>query len=219
MVSTEVGARTASLISACNSDNDSLPQLAHILAHAYGNALMHDTPNEDPEAEDLLLESASIRFSSRMLYEITEGSCQTDEHAATGAMADPTCVLDDESVGLRDLTDMLSYAAYQLELERSAPSADGTKRQSTLVTARMGSLEHLYRMVFALSRIYLDGSQSGVYSAAAREQLGLARKHMELERRICACSDREYTGYTTRLLELGELEDSLKDMRDGAVRP
>lgn len=71
-----------------NSDINNLRQLAHILADAYENALMHDSSNADLEARDLVLESASIRFSSRMLYEITKGSCQPDEHAATGALAD-----------------------------------------------------------------------------------------------------------------------------------
>ena len=196
---------------------NSLRQLAHILADAYGNALMHDMPNADLEAKDLLLKSASIRFSSLMLYEITKGSCQSDEHAATGTAADRTCVLDDESVGLRGLTDMLSYAAYRLEnLGRSAPLADATNGQRALVVARIGSMEHLYRMVFALSRIYLDRSQSGVHLEAAHEQLRLARKHMEIERSLCACSDHEYTA---RLLELSGLEDRLRDMQEDAARP
>jgi hypothetical protein len=196
------------------NDSSDLPQLAHILADAYGNALMHDTASEDSEAEDLLLESASIRFASRMVYEITEGSCQRDEHSAMGASADRTCVLDNESVDLADLSDRLSYAAYRLEdLGRSSPS-DGTNSQRTLDAARIASMEHLYRMVFALSRSYLDRSQSGVYLEAAREQLGLARKHMEVERSLCACDDHEYTA---RLLELSELEDQLEDMRRDAT--
>src|SRR5260370_541360 len=99
-----------------NNDNDDLRQLAHILGDAYRNALMHDTPNEDLEAQDLRLESASIRLSSRLLYETTKGSCQSDEHAAIGTVADRTCVLDDESLGLRGLTDMLSYAAVDLRV-------------------------------------------------------------------------------------------------------
>ena len=200
-----------------NSDINNLRQLAHILADAYENALMHDSSNADLEAKDLVLESASIRFSSRMLYEITKGSCRPDEHAAPGALADRTCVLDDESVGLKGLTDMLSYAAFRLEnLGRSAPPVDGTNGQRALVLARIGSMEHLYRMAVSLSRIYLDRSQSGVYLEAAREQLRLARKRMEIERSLCACSDHEHTA---RLQELSELEDQLKDMRDDVVRP
>lgn len=200
-----------------NSDINNLRQLAHILADAYQNALMHDSSNADLEAKDLVLESASIRFSSRMLHEITKGSCQPDEHAAPGALADRTCVLDDESVGLMGLTDTLSYAAFRLEnLGRSAPPLDGTNGQRALVLARIGSMAHLYRMVFSLSRIHLDRSQSGVYLRAAREQLRLARKHMEIEHSLCACSDHEHTA---RMQELSELEDQLKDMRNDVAQP
>lgn len=42
-----------------NSDINNLRQLAHILADAYQNALMHES-NADLEAKDLVLESASI---------------------------------------------------------------------------------------------------------------------------------------------------------------
>jgi hypothetical protein len=197
-----------------NSDIRNLRQLAHVLADAYGNALLHNTPNADLEAADLVLESASIRFSSRLLYEITRGSCQPDRDAAS---PDRTCVLDDESVGLRSLTDMLSYAAYRLEsLVRPATPADGTDAQRAVGLARIQSMQHLYRMVFAFSMVYLDRSQSDLYFEAAREQLGLARKHMENDRILCACSDHEYT---VRLLELSELEERLKDMQGDAVRP
>jgi hypothetical protein len=204
------------------NDTDNLRQLAHTLANAYGNALMHETPDTDTEAMDLRLEKTSIRFSSHMLYEISKGHCQSDEHPDGGATADRTCVLDDESIGLRGLTDMLSYAAYQLEkLERSspqgsAPPADGTKTKRALVAARIGSLEHLYRMVVALSRIHFDQSQGGVYLAAAREQLGLARRLMENERTLCACSDR---GYTAQLMELSQLDNQLYDMQNVTARP
>jgi hypothetical protein len=201
-----------------NSDNDNnnLRQLAHKLADAYGNALMHDTPDADLEAKDLLLESASIRFSFRMLYEITKGSCQPNEHAI-GALADRTCALDDKSVDLRGLTDMLSHAAYRLEKQgRSAPPADGTNGQRALVLARLGSMEHLYRMAVSLSRIYLDRLQSGVYLEAAREQLRLARKQMEIERNLCEFSDHEHV---VRLQELSEIEDELNDMPDDVAWP
>jgi hypothetical protein len=200
-----------------NNDNDDLRQLAHILGDAYRNALMHDTPNADLEAQDLRLESASIRLSSLLLYETTKGSCQSDEHAAIGTVADRTCVLDHESLGLRGLTDMLSYAAGRLEsLGRSVPPADSTSGQRALLRARVKSMEHLYRMVFAISRIYLDRSQSAVYLEAARKQLRWARKHMEIERSLCACSDH---AYTARLQELSKIEDRLKEVRDSAARP
>ena len=198
-----------------NTDGDDLRQLAHILSGAYGNALMHDTPNANLEAKDRLLESASMRFSSRVLYEITRGSCQPDEQAGS-ASADHACVLNDESVALRSLTDMLSYAASRLEnLSRSISLADGTGSQRALVMARIGSMEHLYRMAFALSMIYLDRTQSRVYLEAGREQLRLAREYMEMERRLCACDDH---GYSSGLLELSQIEDELKDMLDDAAR-
>jgi hypothetical protein len=51
---------------------------------------------------------------------------------------------------------------------------------------------------------------------AAREQLRFARKHMEIERSLCACSDHEHTA---RMQELSELEDQLKHMRNDVARP
>ncbi|MGA8541913.1 MAG: hypothetical protein WB566_20580 [Terriglobales bacterium] len=196
-----------------NTGDNNLRQLADILAGAYGNALGHGTARAGLEAQDLLLESASIQFSSRVIYEITEGSCRRDEHGV-GDSADHTCVLDDESIALRSLTDMLSYAASRLEnLSRSAP-ADRTASQSALVLARIGSMEHLYRMAFALSMMYLDRPQSGVYLEAARGQLRLARRQMEIERQLCACSEHEQAAGS-----LSRLEDQLKGIPDDAARP
>jgi hypothetical protein len=200
-----------------SSDDNNLRQLAQILADAYGNALMHDTPNADLEANDLLLEDTSIRFSSGVLYEITEGSCQPDDHEATGTSTESICVLDDASIGLRDLSDTLSYAAFQLEsLGRSASRADRSTRPGAFVMARVASMEHLYRIVVTLSNIYLDRSQSGVYIETAREQLRLARKNIEIERNLCACPDHDYAA---RLQEISQLGDQLNDMRDDAARP
>jgi hypothetical protein len=199
-----------------NDDNNNLLQLAHILAHAYGNALMHETPDTDLEASDLLLENAAVRFSSRLLYEITKGSCRLEGDPLTAAPAQRPCVLDDESIGLRALTDILSRAAGRLEnLAKATPSAASTNAQRTFIAARIGSLAHLYRMVFALSRAHLDRPQSGAYLEAAREQLRFAREHLETERRLCECGDQEYTA---RLLELSQCEDQLKDLRDDPAR-
>lgn len=197
---------------------DNLPHLAHILADAYGNALMHDKPNADLEAEDLFLESASIRFSGRLLYEISKGSCQPDERADTGTSVEQTCVLDLESVGLRALTDSLSYAAYRLENQgRLELPAENTNGQRALVMARIKTMDHLYRIVWALSRAYLDRSQSGVYLETARKQLELARKQMEIERSLCACGD---DGNRERLLELSQIDDGLKEIaRRREARP
>jgi hypothetical protein len=198
------------------SSNYDLPQLARILADAYGNAVVHDTPNADPEAEDLLLESASVRFASRMVHEIIEGPCQRNERPSRESSASRACVLDDESVDLTALSDMLSYAAFRLEdLASSVPSSVATDGQRIFDMARIGSMAYLYRVIFALSRIHLDQSQSGVYLEAASDQLRLARKQMEVERSLCACDDRQYTA---RWLEMSELEDQLKTMRGDAAR-
>jgi len=191
-------------------EGNNLGELAHLLADAYANALMHDTLGAALKKKDLRLESASIEFSSALLYEITEGSCQSPRRPTTSS-PDRTCVLDDESFGLRSLTDMLSNAAYRLEsLGNSVSAQDAKNNQLALVTARIGSLEHLYRTVFAISRIYLDKSQKSAYVDAASEELKLAREHIELERSLCACSDR---GYTERLQELSQLDERLKDLR------
>jgi hypothetical protein len=189
-----------------DNDGDNFGQLAHILSEAYGNALMHDSLDAALEKKDLLLESVSIQFSSNLLYEITEGSCQSDEH--TTSPPGGTCVLDDESVGLRNLTDLLSNTAYRLEsLSDSAPPGD---KKSDQAMARIGTLKYLYRTAFALSRIYLDKSQRNVYMDAANEELKMARKQMEIERNLCACSD---AGHTTRLQQLSQLSDRLRDLR------
>ena len=64
-------------------------------------------------------------------------------------------------------------------------------------------------MTFALSRAYLDRSQSGVYLQAAREQLGLARKQIQMEQSLWVGRPNEYR---VRLLELSELEDRLRQI-------
>ena len=198
------------------NDISDLSQLAHILENAYGNALIHGTPNAEPVAEDLLLENASVRFASRIVHELTGGSCQRNERSSPGPFPGRACLLDDESLDLTALSDMLSYAAFRLEdLGSSASSTVAANSQRIPGMARIGSMAHLYRVVFALFRIHLDGSQSGVYLEAASDQLRLARKQMEVERSLCACDDREYTA---RLVEMLELEDQLKTMRGAAAR-
>jgi hypothetical protein len=54
-----------------------------------------------------------------------------------------------------------------------------------------------------------------VYVEAAREQLRLARKNMEMERSLCACADREYSA---QLQELSEIEGRLSGIRGEAAR-
>lgn len=189
------------------ADNDSrvLIDLVRTLENAYGNAIKHATANSDSEATDLLLENASIRLSFRILLAITADSCPSGEPQPTGAAA---CPLDDESLGLKNLTDMLSYAASRLQ--RFRRSADVGTEARTPQTTRAQSMEHLYRMTFAISKAYMDRSQSHVYLEAAHEQLDLARKSIQAEKNLCACSAEEYS---VRLLKLSELEDRLHLMQ------
>ena len=194
------------------SDHDQIHQLVHILSGAYENALMRDGSKADLETSDVLLETASIRFSSRVLNEMKDGSCRSDAQAT--AAANP-CVLGDPSLALGDWTEMLSQAAYRLvSLARSASAADSSDNARAVITERMESMEHLYRMVFAVSKIYLDQSQSRAYLDAAQEQLRQARTHMEAERNICESDSSAYAG---RLLELSGLNDQMNNMRYAAL--
>jgi hypothetical protein len=194
------------------SNYDQIRRVVRILNNAYENALMHDSSKADLEASDLLLETASIWFSFRALYELKDGSCRSDAQAAAAAHA---CALADPSLALGDWAEMLSYSAYRLEsLARSASAADDSDNSRAVVTERMESMAHLYRMVFAVAKIYLDQSQSRAYLDAAQEQLRLARGHIEAERNLCECDSSAYAG---RLLELSELNDQMNDMRYAAV--
>ncbi len=205
-----------------DQNESDLRQLAHILSGAYGNALLHDAPSPDLESQDVGLENASIQFSFRLMAQITNASCQSyehpsDEHADGETAAAQTCVLDEKSVGLRGLIDMLPYAAYRLELlGRSAPPEDGTSGHSALGIARIKSMGHLYRMVFALSRMHLDKSQGSAYLQAAREQLRLASRSIQTERDLCACNS---PGYAERLMELSQLDDRLKNIEPLSSQP
>lgn len=194
------------------SDNGQIHELVRILNGAYENALLHDSSKADLESSDVLLETASIQFSSRVLREVKEGSCGSNVQAVAEASA---CALADPSLALGDWAEMLSYAAYRLEnLARSASAPDGSDSSHAVVIERMESMEHLYRMVFAVSKIYLDQAQSRAYLEAAQEQLKLARGHMEAERNLCECDSSAYAG---RLLGLTELNDQMNDMRSVAL--
>jgi hypothetical protein len=184
------------------NDNSDVPDLIRTLQNAYGNAIKHDTANPDSEAMDLRLENASIRLSSRILSAIATDACTSNESKRAGS--DDACSLDDEARDLRSLTDVLSYAASQLG--RVGASTGGSKGTETLESARVHSLEHLYRMTFAFSQAYLDRSQSPAYLEAAHEQLELARPHIQHEKDLCACGSK---GYSDDLLELFELSDRL----------
>ncbi len=165
---------------------------------------------------DLRLETASIRLSSRMLYAMTQGSCQPTELTDADGPSTRSCFLDDDSLKLMDLTTMLSYAAFRLEqLDSSGFFPHGADGEDSLVAARIRSMKHLYRMVLAVSKVHFDRSQSTLYLKAAQAQLRLARKHLEIERRLCACNP---STYTTRLAELTVLDDRLSDMQANTVR-
>lgn len=190
---------------------DNVRQLVDVLNHAYPNSLQHETENTNPKIMDLRLESAAIELSSRILHEITDGSCQKEEPIDTDGTSTSTCFLDDESLKLMDLTTMLSYAANRLEtLDSSRSAVGGIDGQLSLVKARARSMQHLYRMVLAVSRIHFDRSQRALYVDAARLQLRLARVHVETELHLCACDP---SGYSTRLAELSRLDDLLKDLQ------
>ncbi|MGC2247787.1 MAG: hypothetical protein WA609_14375 [Terriglobales bacterium] len=194
------------------SDNSQIRQLVHILSGAYENALLHGSSRADLGASDVLLETASIQFSSRALQELKEGSCGSDEDAGPPLNA---CALADPSLALGDWTEMLSYAAYRLEnLARSASTVDGPDAGQAVLTERIEAMEHLYRMVFSVSKIYLDQTQSHAYLDGAQEQLRLARSHIETERNLCECDSAAYAG---RLLELSKLNEQINDMRSAVL--
>jgi hypothetical protein len=188
-------------------DNADVPDLIRTLQNAYRNAVKRDTANPDSEATDLLLENASIRLSSRILSAITTDACTSNDSETTGS--DDACSLDHESldhqsIDLRSLTNVLSYAASQLQ--RIGASAGASNGIETMETARLRSLEHVYRMTFAFSKAYLDRSQGHAYLEAAHQQLELARQHIQDEKDLCTCGSK---GYGDDLLELFELSDHL----------
>jgi len=200
--------------SASDANNNELRQLVRILSGAYQNSLMHGSANANLEASDLLLENASIRFSARMVYELKEGSCNL-KAVAQETTPESACAMDDPSLTLGNWAEMLSYAAYRLDnLARSAPTAEGAENSRGIVTERIESMGHLYRMVFALSKSYLDRTQSRTYLDAAQEQLRLARTHIEAEHNLCDCDP---SGYSARVLQLSEIDNQMNSMREGVL--
>jgi len=196
-----------------NESSDGVRELMQTLSTAYQNSVMHDAPNTDLETGDLRLENASIDFSLRMLDEIGKGVCQSSD-PATPSVVEHACALNDELAGLNDLTDSLSYAAYRLEMISESSSRAGLgNSEQTAILARVGSMEHLYRMVFALSHTYLDSTQTAVYLQAADEQLQLARSSIENERALSASDPAQYA---MRLQELSQLGDRITYLRGGA---
>lgn len=189
------------------SHNDEIAQLVRTLNGAYQNSLMHNSGRSDLEANDLALEDASIQLSVRVLDELSEGACSLD----AGRVSANECELDDPSLSLGDWTEMISYAAYRLEnAVRSATSAGGADDSHTQVVERIESMDHLYRMVFALTKAHLDRLQSHTYLEAAQEQARLAREHMEAERNLCQCDP---SGYAARLQKLSALGDQINTLQ------
>jgi len=200
-----------SLMDAATNNDDQIPRLVRILSGAYENSLLHGNWRADLKAGDVLLENASLRFAARAIYAMKDGSCRSN---APGVSAD-TCALADPSLALADWAEMLSYAAYQLDnLARSASAADASGNAREVVIERIKSMEHLYRMVFAVAKIYLDQAQGRAYLDAAQGQLALARQHTEAESNVCECDASAYAG---RLLEMSELDEQMNDLRSSAL--
>jgi len=187
------------------SDSD-IPQLIHVLDGAYRNALLHGSTNQNLASTDATLENASIDFSSRALESMKSEAC----NSGTEPAGDTACSLDDPSLALGDWTEMISYAAYQLEnlTRRTNVSADPSR---AIVSAHLESMEHLYRMVFAVTKIHFDPTQARTYLDAAQEQLRMARTNMEAERTFCQCDP---SGLATRLTAMSELETQMSNMHD-----
>jgi len=193
------------------SDQDQIHKLVQILSGAYENSLMHASSKAGLEAQDALLETASIEFSSRALAEIKGGSCGSSERSSEQGTGANACALADPSLALGDWAAMLSHSAHRLEnLTRSPSAAYDSDDSGPVITERIKTMEHLYRMVFAVSKTYLDQSQTRVYLDAAQEQLGLARQHMEAEHNLCACDSSVFAG---RLRELSELSDQISTIK------
>lgn len=185
--------------------NADVRRLTHILAGAYGNAIRHNQPTADLESEDLILENASIRFSSLIAREIASTCGDTIQRAGSFGR---NCVLDEQAADLRNLSDMLSYAASRLE--NQSRIADHTTTANALHQVRIGSLEHLYRMVFALAKVYFDRPQSEAYLKAAHEQINLARTSIEKEQQLCSGDAQTYT---TELEALARLDDAILNIQ------
>ena len=159
------------------------------LRNAYGNAMGHRSASQDFDAVDSVLENATVRLSSQLLFAI-----------AANSTGDTPNTLDRESDDLKNLTDMLSYAAGQLNRIGGSTGMKG----ASLESARVQSLEHLYRMTFAICNAYLDGSQRQPYLDAAREELELARENIQREADLCDCGSKEYNDEILRLSDLND---------------
>jgi hypothetical protein len=196
-------------------NNGDVQELMQTLGKAYQNSVMHDAPSadlttDDLQRDDLRLENSSIVFSLHLLDEVGKRVCQSSD-PATPTVVEQACPLDEQLAGLNALSDSLSYAASRLgKISDQASGADPTNPEQSLFVTRIRSMEHLYRLVFALSHIYLDSSQSAVYLEAADEQLQLANSSIENERALCSCDAQEFA---IRLQGLSQLSDRITSLR------
>jgi len=188
-----------------------IQQLMQTLSGAYGNSLRHDAPSADLAAQDLNLETASIQFSLWMLDGIEQSGCQSrdpndfepDQRA---------CSSNDKLPGLPELASSLSYAAYGLEKLQtsSATTADRGGSELCLTMVHIGAMEHLYRLVFSVSGLYLDPSQNDAFLESAQEQLQLARAYIESEGTLCGSNSQ---GDMILLQQLSQLSDRINSLR------
>lgn len=185
--------------SADSNTNEDFRQLTRTLANAYGNAIRHNASEasleSSLESEDLNLENASIRLSGLIAHEIA-ASCADSVERTSAA-----CVLEEQSVNLRNVADMLSYAASHLENQGRMAG-----ERNALHRVHVRSLEHLYRTLFALAKSYFDRAQSDGYLKAAHEQINLARNSLETEHQLCSCND---PNYIAKLDELAHLDSAV----------
>ena len=186
------------------SDCNQMTASMSLLETAYQNALLHDSRNADMQEaglqeEDHKLEDVSLHLSSLLV------ECTLDQQAENSGSS-PDCQCLPTPQNLRTLADTLSSAAYRLvQLPKSGGSTAGS-----VEAARISSMAHLYRMLFALTMSALDQAQSEVYLGAAQGQIKAATAAIQLERDRCACNVERSSA---RLSQLAELDATLTRMR------
>ncbi|HVM94123.1 MAG TPA: hypothetical protein VMT67_14975 [Terriglobales bacterium] len=192
------------------SSDSGIPQLVHVLDGAYRNALLHGSTSQNLDSSDAILENASIDFSSRVLESMKSETCNSGTEAADAN----SCSLDDPALALGDWTEMISYAAYELGnlARRTNVGADPSR---AVVSAHLETMEHLYRMVFAVAKIHFDRTQAKTYLDAAAEQLNLARTQMQAERSLCRCDS---SAIASRLDAMSELDNRMNSMREALAQ-
>lgn len=169
-----------------------------LLGTAYQNAVLHDDRNLQPEQADRQLEDAAVQLS------LVLAACGNDRQPRDENNAQCECVPAAEN--LRALADTVSYAAQKLiRVHRMSEGGEGIAETSA-TAARISSMAHLYRVVFALSKSLLDPTQSAIYMRAARQEIARAQNAMQTEQQECGCSPE---WYESRLAQLSELSEKL----------